>query len=74
MKAVKARRKMSKIYIEVAEGLVSNVYTDSQEPLEVILCDHDNARNEKEFPEFGNESTVNCEKLSAIKDTIKCIY
>lgn len=65
---------MSKIYIEVRDGIVKNVYIDSQESLEVIMCDHDNAECENEYAVFGNENINSCKELDEIRGKIKHLY
>lgn len=34
-----------KIYIEVSGGLVQSVYSDSTEPVEIVVADYDNEKN-----------------------------
>jgi hypothetical protein len=53
-----------KIYVEVEDGLVTGVYTDSKNSeIEVVMCDHDNANQETENDGFEFESTNNCNEL-----------
>lgn len=40
---------MKRLYIEIVGGLVSAVYTDSAEPLEVTVIDRDVSEEEAEF-------------------------
>ena len=66
--------KTIKIYIEVDGGLVSNVYTDSKEDLEVILCDYDMAEGEEEGDGYNFQSTKACDELEEIKEGLKHIF
>lgn len=68
------KNKMAKIYIEVDGGLVSNVYTDSTEDLEVILCDYDMAEGEEEGDGYNFQSTKACDELEEIKEGLKHIF
>lgn len=65
---------MSKIYIEVEDGLVNAVYTDSEEELDVILCDHDNADQETEWDCFNFECTNNINELEDNMSNLNCIF
>lgn len=40
---------MKRLYIEIVGGLVSAVYTDSAEPLEVTVIDRDVSEEDAEF-------------------------
>ena len=66
--------KTIKIYIEVDGGLVSNVYTDSKEDLEVILCDYDMAEGEEEGDGYDFQSTKACDELEEIKEGLRHIF
>ena len=66
--------KTIKIYIEVDGGLVSNVYTDSKEDLEVILCDYDMAEGEEEGDGYNFQSTKACDELEEIKEGLRHIF
>lgn len=68
------KNKMAKIYIEVDGGLVSNVYTDSTEDLEVILCDYDMADDEEDDDGYDFQSTKACDELEEIKEGLKHIF
>lgn len=68
------KNKMAKIYIEVDSGLVSNVYTDSTEDLEVILCDYDMADDEEDDDGYDFQSTKACDELEEIKKSLKHIF
>lgn len=68
------KNKMAKIYIEVDGGLVSNVYTDSTEDLEVILCDYDMADDEEDDDGYDFQSTKACDELEEIKKSLKHIF
>lgn len=65
---------MTKIYIEVEDGLVNGVYTDSKEEFDVILCNHDDAEQEEKFPEFKFEHTNNCSELEVNREKLNCIF
>lgn len=64
----------AKIYIEVDGGLVSNVYTDSKEDLEVILCDYDMADGEEEGDGYDFQNTKACDELEENKNGLKHIF
>ena len=66
--------KTIKIYIEVDGGLVSNVYTDSKEDLEVILCDYDMAEGEEEGDGYDFQSTKACDELEEIMEGLRHIF
>lgn len=66
--------KMAKIYIEVDGGLVSNVYTDSTEDFEVILCDYDMAEGEEEGDGYDFQSTKACDELEENKERLRHIF
>ena len=68
------KNKIAKIYIEVDGGLVSNVYTDSTEDLEVILCDYDMADDEEDDDGYDFQSTKACDELEEIKKSLKHIF
>ena len=68
------KNKIAKIYIEVDGGLVSNVYTDSTEDLEVILCDYDMAEGEEEGDGYNFQSTKACDELEEIKEGLRHIF
>lgn len=68
------KNKMAKIYIEVDGGLVSNVYTDYTEDLEVILCDYDMAEGEEEGDGYDFQSTKACDELEEIKEGLRHIF
>ena len=68
------KNKIAKIYIEVDGGLVSNVYTDSTEDLEVILCDYDMADDEEDDDGYDFQSTKSCDELEEIKEGLKHIF
>ena len=65
---------MAKIYIEVDGGLVSNVYTDSTEDLEVIVCDYDMAEWEEEGDGYDFQSTKACDELEENKERLRHIF
>lgn len=48
---------MKRLYIEIVGGLVSAVYTDSAEPLEVTVIDRDVSEEEAEFydPDYAED-------------------
>lgn len=54
---------MSKIYIEVSGGVVQNVYSDSDDFLDVIVCDYDSASEEEEDDGYDFQATKACEEL-----------
>lgn len=66
--------KIAKIYIEVDGGLVSNVYTDSKEDLEVVLCDYDMAEVEEEGDEYDFQSTKACNELEENVKRLRHIF
>lgn len=66
--------KTIKIYIEVNGGLVSNVYTDSTEDLQVILCDYDMAEGEEEGDGYDFQSTKACDELEEIMEGLRHIF
>ena len=66
--------KTIKIYIEVDGGLVSNVYTDSTEDLQVILCDYDMAEGEEEGDGYDFQSTKACDELEEIMEGLRHIF
>ena len=66
--------KTIKIYIEVNGGLASNVYTDSTEDLQVILCDYDMAEGEEEGDGYDFQSTKACDELEEIKEGLRHIF
>lgn len=68
------RRRMSKIYIVVENGVVNSVYTDSKEELEVILCDYDNAEKETENDQYGFECTNNIKELNENIEQLYSIF
>ena len=64
-----------KIYVEVEDGIVHNVYTDcSSLEFEVIVCDHDNAAQETENDGFDFEATSACEDLDKNRAKLIPIY
>ena len=63
---------MSKIYIEVSDGVVQSVYTDIKEEVEVILCDHDDEEAEKKF-KVTDLATKACKELKRNRKRLKCI-
>lgn len=65
---------MIKIYVEVKDGMVIGAYTDNKEPIDFILCDHDNAAQETAGDAFEFESTNNCNELEANRNRLNCIY
>lgn len=65
---------MSKIYIEVKNGLVNAVYTDSKKELEVILCDYDNAKQEIGNDQFEFECTNNIKELDENMEHLHRIF
>lgn len=65
---------MSKIYIEVSGGIVQNVYTDSKEKIEVVVCDHDNAAEEREGDDFDQQATKACEELNENRKKLNHIF
>lgn len=54
---------MGKIYIEVSGGLVQNVYSDSDDLLDVVVCDYDSASAEEENDGYDFQATKACEEL-----------
>ena len=70
----KENNKTAKIYIEVDGGLVSNVYTDSKEDLEVILCDYDMAEGEEEGDGYNFQSTKACDELEENRKELRHIF
>ena len=66
--------KTIKIYIEVNGGLVSTVYTDSTEDLQVILCDYDMAEGEEEGDGYDFQSTKACDELEEIMEGLRHIF
>ena len=66
--------KIAKIYIEVDGGLVSNVYTDSTEDLEVVLCDYDMAEGEEEGDGYDFQSTKACDELEENVKRLRHIF
>ena len=69
-----SENKTIKIYIEVEGELVSNVYTDSTEDLQVILCDYDMAEGEEEGDGYDFQSTKACDELEEIKEGLRHIF
>lgn len=64
---------MSKVYIEVLDGAVQNVYTDSKEDMEIVVCDHDDEASEKEYGEFDAASEA-CQELRENKERLRHIF
>ena len=48
---------MKRLYIEIVGGLVSAVYTDSAEPLEVTVIDRDCSEEDAEYydPDYAED-------------------
>jgi len=65
---------MSKVYVEVNGGMVTGVYTDSKEDIDIILCDHDNAEQETEGDCFEFSATNNCKELDDNRSKLENIY
>lgn len=65
---------IAKIYIKVDGGLVSNVYTDSKEDLEVILCDYDMVEAEEEGDGYDFQSTKACDELEENVKRLRHIF
>lgn len=64
---------MPKIYIEVSDGVVQNVYTNIKEDIDVVLCDHDDEKAEKKF-DVINHATKACKELRMNRKRLKCIF
>lgn len=65
---------MSKIYVEVSDGVVQNIYTDSKEEIDVVICDHDNEAEEKEGDDFDQQASKACEELNDKRRKLKRIF
>ena len=59
-----------KIIVEVYGGLVSNVYHDSDEPIELSVLDYDNIN----CPGVDDETLQYCEKLEAEVKNMKAVW
>lgn len=63
-----------KIYVEVDGGMVTGVYTDCNDEIDLILCDLDNAGQESENDGFEFSSTNNCAELNKNRNKLKVLY
>lgn len=64
---------MAKIYIEVFDSIVQDVYTDAKEDFTVVVCDQDDAEAEKEYDAFDVASEA-CQELDERREQLRQIY
>jgi len=63
-----------KLYIEVSDGIVQSTYVNKNIPVSVVLCDYDNAKQEKEGDGFEFGATKACNELEEKKENLKRIF
>lgn len=64
---------MAKIYIEVFDSIVQDVYTDAKGDFTVVVCDRDDAEAEQKYEAFDVASEA-CQELDERKKVLHHIY
>lgn len=64
----------TKVYIEISEGNIQNIYTNADDKIEIVVCDYDNALAEKDGDGFDFEATKACAELENCRCKLKHIY
>lgn len=67
---LKTQNEVINIYIEIKDGVMQNVYTDTNSPINIVCCDYDNANAESDI----GEATINCKLLEKEKNHLNQIY
>lgn len=65
---------MAIIYIEISEGLIQGVYTDSEYPIDIVVCDHDDEAEERNGDGFDFQATNSCNDLRDNIGKMRKIY